>query len=106
MTRACSVDLLLDRCNTLQSQRDRAIAQRASYESHLWFAESLLKRLGKLLPELIAVSPRDVVVRDTLCQEIAEFISEPRHHPGLPGESVDEDARLLGTTDSPGKGAA
>jgi hypothetical protein len=74
------VDALLD-------ERARLVAQRAATQGHLWFAECLLHRVEKLLPHLIADSPHNAVARDTIADEIREFLSEPRDH-GAPDLSL------------------
>lgn len=89
---ARTVDILLDRCSDMQGQRDRAIAQRAGYESHLWFAESLLKQVARLLPTLLTQTPHDSAARDVLLEQINEFINEPRHHPELPDGAEEGEA--------------
>lgn len=81
MMRTTTVDLLLD-------ERARLIAQRAATDGHLYAAEFLLHRLGKLLPHLIADSAHNAVLRDVLQAEIEELLKEPRDHPGPSGEAV------------------
>lgn len=68
--------------DALVEQRARAMDKTVLLESHLWAAEFLLHRCAKLLPRLIAERPYESVARDTLCEEIREFLTEPREHPG------------------------
>lgn len=79
-----TVDILLDRCSNMQAQRDRAIVQRARFESEVWFAELLLKRVAELLVRLEPQSVHDSALRDTLYDEMREFIEIPRHDPERP----------------------
>lgn len=72
---ARQVDALLD-------ERVRLTMKNAATSGHLWAAEFLLKRVGKLLPDLIAQTPVQAILRDTIVQEIAELLAEDRDHPG------------------------
>lgn len=78
-----TVNLCLEEIERLKRERDRAIGQRAGYESHLWFAESLIKQFVQLTPRLIAATPADGVARDSLVEQGDEFIREERHHPTI-----------------------
>lgn len=98
---ARTVDILLDRCSDLQAQRDRAVVQRAGYESHLWHAECLLKQLASLLPRMTAATPADSVAADSLREQIVEFINEARHHPG-PSLEAGSDGEDLPVSSGPG----
>lgn len=89
MTSHHTVDILLD-------ERARLIAQRVSVEADLWAAGFLLHRVGKLLPHLIADSPHNAVHRETLMEEVREFLETPRLNPKLPDGGVDD----LGEADS------
>lgn len=72
---ARTVDALLD-------ERSRLTAKNAATSGHLFAAESLLRRVAKLLPHLIADSPHNAAARDVLTDEIAELLAEDRPHPG------------------------
>lgn len=80
--RTNTVDVLLD-------ERARMVSRLAAVNGHLWGAEFLLARIGKLLPHMIADSPHNAVARDVVLQEIAEFLAEDRSHPG-PQDLLDE----------------
>lgn len=70
---ARQVDALLD-------ERARLVVQRGAAQGHLWAAEFLLRRVEKLLPHLIADGAHNAVARDTIAEEIREFLTEPREH--------------------------
>lgn len=74
---ARQVDSLLD-------ERARLVAKNAATAGHLWASEFLLARVAKLLPHLIADTPYNGVARDTLLEEIGEFLTEDREHPTTP----------------------
>lgn len=84
MTTREGVDALLD-------ERARVIAKGVAVEAHLWAAEFLLKRVGKLLPTLITADPVESILRDALVDEIREFLDEERPH-GLPDAGVGGEA--------------
>ena len=92
MTRTSATDLLLD-------ERARVIAQRSAMEGHLYAAEFLLHRVGKLLPHMIADSPYNAVARDTLLEEIRELLAEDRPHPGSSALPDDGEAPLAPSGD-------
>ena len=87
--RTTTVDLCLEKIESLRQERDRAIAQRASMEGALWHAEWLLQKVVKGTRIDVA--------------EIEAFLLEPRHHPLTPGEAVTAQGEGVGAA-SPGSG--
>lgn len=71
---ARTVDRLLD-------ERARLVAKNATTSGHLWAAELLLTRVGKLLQQAIMPTPALSAHRDVLIEEIAELLAEDREHP-------------------------
>lgn len=74
--------------DTLLDERSRLTAKNAATSGHLFAAESLLRRVSKLLPHLIADSPHNGAARDVLAEEIAELLAEDREHPGADALAV------------------
>lgn len=67
--------------DTLLDERARLVTKNAETDGHLWAAEFLLLRTKKLMARLLAERPADAVARDTLVEEIGEFLTEDRPHP-------------------------